>query len=100
MYNLNEEHRIESYNSDDKNRKILLKLMHIAERTCKYGSIFILTIFMVEITVRIIFDPKSFRKVLEILDGLVITISFSLNIFLLIKNIQVHAISGLITLLR
>ncbi len=55
---------------------------------------------MVEIVVKIIFDPKSFRKVLEILDGLVITISFSLNIFLLINNIQVHAISGLITLLR
>jgi hypothetical protein len=95
----NENHKIQQ-NTDVKNVNVLMKVLHIAERTCKYGSIFILTIFMVEIIIKIIFDPKSFRKVLEILDGLVITISFSLNIFLLIKNIQVHAISGLITLLR
>jgi hypothetical protein len=79
---------------------ILFKLLYIFERTCKYGSITILAIFMVEICVKIIFDPKSFKKILEILDGLVIAISFSLNVFLLIKKIEVHAITGLITLLR
>jgi hypothetical protein len=74
--------------------------LHIFEAVCKYGSISILGFFIAELAVKLIFDPKSFLKVLEILDVFVVLVSFSLNIYLLVSHLEVHAITGLITLLR
>ncbi len=74
-----------------------LKFLTHLEYICKFGSLFILSVFIAEIILKLLFDPKSFRKILEILDAIVIIVSFGLNTLLLIKNVQV---TGLLTLLR
>ena len=74
-----------------------LKFLTHLEYICKFGSLFILSVFIAEIILKLLFDPKSFRKILEILDAIVIIVSFGLNTLLLVKNVQV---TGLLTLLR
>lgn len=83
-----------------KTRKNLHLFFEILEKICEFGSLTILGIFILEIIAKLIFDPKSFLKLLELLDIIIVTVSFGLNLFLLINNIQIHTITGLITLLR
>jgi hypothetical protein len=88
--------------SNDHQKRIdnLQLFFEILEKICEFGSLTILGVFILEIVVKLIFDPKSFLKLLEFLDIIIVTVSFGLDLFLLLNNIQIHAITGLITLLR
>jgi len=54
-------------------------IFHVLEMIFKYTSITILGMFVVEFIVKLIFTPRVFIKVWEILDALVVVISFGLN---------------------
>ena len=64
----------------------------------KYTSISILCMFVVEILVKLIFTPRVFIKVWEILDALVVVISFGLNIYLIKQELGMIVL--FITILR
>lgn len=70
----------------------------------KTFSIIILSIlgaFIIEIVFKIIFTPKIFaQRQFEILEALIITISFVLNLSLLFEKSQVLSVISLITLIR
>jgi hypothetical protein len=83
-----------------KSKENLHLFFEILEKICEFGSLTILGVFILEIVAKLIFDPKSFLKLLELLDVIIVTVSFGLNLFLLVNNIQIHTITGLITLLR
>ena len=76
------------------------QVFYVAEHICKFGSTAILAFFIVEIVFKVLFDPKSFTKFLELLDAVIIMLSFGLNIFIITRNDDIHSITGLITLLR
>ena len=78
----------------------LAKFLKVLENICKYGSVTVLSVFVIEIVVKLLIMPKNFCKVFEIFDALVVLTSFSLNLYLLITGIIIHSLSGLITLLR
>lgn len=74
---------------------------HIIENILKCTSIAILGLFVLEVIVKLIFVPKVFIKSKwEILDALVVLISFGLNIFLFNNKHMVMSVGGLLTLLR
>lgn len=74
---------------------------HLAECILQYASLTILAIFVVEIVVKLVFIPKVFIKSKwEILDAMVVVISFGINIYLLNNKHIIMSIGGLLTLLR
>lgn len=73
---------------------------HFLEDIFKYTSLVILSIFLVEIALKLLFTPLNFCKILEVFDALVIIVSFSLNLYLLNKKHHIHSITGLITMMR
>lgn len=73
----------------------------IVYRTLAILSLSILAIFLFEIIFKIIFLPKIFaHRQFEILEALIIVISFILNLSLLFEKIQVLSVISLITLIR
>lgn len=75
-------------------------LFHVLEEVFKYTSLTILSIFVVEIILKLIFIPKIFTKPLEIFDALVVIVSFALNLYLFNKKHHIHSFTGLITMMR
>lgn len=73
---------------------------HTLEEIFKYTSLVILTIFVIEIILKLIFIPKTFKKPLEIFDAFIVVISFGLNLYLFNKKHHIHSITGIITMLR
>lgn len=73
---------------------------HILEEFFKWTSMIILTIFVVEIILKLIFIPRTFLKILEVFDAFIVVTSFLLNLYLFNKKHHIHSITGLITLLR
>lgn len=73
---------------------------HMLEELFKFTSFTILSIFMVEIILKLIFIPRTFCKVLEIFDAFIVVSSFTLKILLFHREHRLHSITGLITLLR
>lgn len=73
---------------------------HMLEEIFKYTSLIILSIFVIEIFLKLIFIPRTFCKCLEIFDAFIVISSFSLNLYLLNKKHHIHSITGLITFLR
>ncbi|RNA22836.1 voltage-gated hydrogen channel 1 [Brachionus plicatilis] len=75
--------------------------LHVAEEVFKYLGFGILCIFMVEIALKIIFVFNEFRhSKLEILDAIVVVISFIAEIVVLKHDDAISAIVGLIAILR
>jgi voltage-gated hydrogen channel 1 len=74
---------------------------HIIENILKYTSLTILALFVIEIIVKLIFVPRIFVKLKwEILDALVVIISFGVNLYLLFNKHLVTSVGILLTLLR
>jgi hypothetical protein len=71
-----------------------------AEKVFKYASFAILSVFVFEIVLRIIFVPKVFTRFLELFDTMVILVSFGLSLFLVIKQHDVYSFTGMVTILR
>jgi hypothetical protein len=75
--------------------------LEVIEEILKYTSLTILSIFVLEILLKLILMPNIFVKSKwEIPDAIVVLLSFSLNIFLLFKQNEMESIAGLIALLR
>ena len=74
--------------------------LKILELICKYGSFTILLIFVIEILLKATLVPRSFCKFFEIFDAFVVLVSFSMNLYLLIVGVSIHALGGLLTILR
>ncbi|RNA12464.1 voltage-gated hydrogen channel 1 [Brachionus plicatilis] len=75
--------------------------LHVAEEVFKYLGFGILCIFMVEIALKIIFVFNEFRhSKLEILDAIVVVISFIAEIVVLKHDDAISAIVGLIAIFR
>lgn len=75
--------------------------LQILFKTLAILSLSILGIFLIEIIFKIIFLPKIFaQRQFEILEALIIVISFILNLSLLFEKIQVLSVISLITLIR
>jgi hypothetical protein len=75
-------------------------VLFVLEEIFKYASFVILCVFIVEIILRLIFVPRVFAHILELLDTCVILISFSLNLFLVITERDFYIFTGIITILR
>ena len=75
-------------------------MLNVLEITCKYGSFSILSLFVAEITFKFMIAPKSFLKVLEIFDAIVVFSGFSLNLYLLSSGVVIHSLTGILTVLR
>ena len=72
--------------------------LHLLELIAEFSSLFILSIFIVEIFFKLIFTTKSFFKSkLELFDAVIVCISFSLEIVSIAKrkNVQTIAIVSL-----
>jgi uncharacterized membrane protein YgdD (TMEM256/DUF423 family) len=76
------------------------KTLKVLEKICKYSSFTILSIFVVDILVKVFIEPGKFLKVLELFDAIVVFCGFFLNLYLLKSNVVIHSLSGLITVLR
>ncbi len=72
----------------------------ITEKILKGLSTGILSLFMVEILFKLVFDPRVFKSKWEILDAFVVLCSLSLNIVLFFLSDDLEAVSGLFVLLR
>lgn len=74
---------------------------HLAEGILQYTCLTILALFVVEVLIKLAFIPRVFiSSKWEILDALVVVISFGINIYLLNNKHVVMSIGGLLTLLR
>ena len=114
MLNINDHHHVvndypfhfalESKTEDENNNyefdKSVYSVLECIERMCKYGSLVILTIFAIEMMIKIFYVSTVFKNFLEILDIFIVNISFGLNILLLYKRSEIHSITGLIIILR
>jgi hypothetical protein len=78
----------------------LAKLLKALEHICKYGSFTILLLFVIEICFKVIFTPRKCCKFFEIFDAIVVIVSFSVNFYLLVAGMAIHALSGLMTIFR
>ncbi len=78
----------------------MLKTLKVLEKICKYSSFTILSIFVVDILVKLVVEPGKFLKVFELFDAIVVFCGFFLNLYLLKSNVVIHSLSGLITVLR
>jgi hypothetical protein len=87
---------IESSQQHQKMHLILVKL----ETILKLMSFSILALFIVEILVKLILVPRNFLRFLEIFDAFVITMSFGVNLSLLIAKNDLYIFTGLFTILR
>ena len=86
--------------ADDKHSHSHL-YFHIIENILKYTSLTILALFVIEIIVKLIFVPRIFIKLKwEILDALVVIISFGVNLYLLFNKHLVTSVGIFLTLLR
>ena len=75
--------------------------MRIAEVVVELVSCSILSLFLTEIFLKLIFLPKHFIKSkIELFDALIVIISFSLEIVSLVKHDQIHAIEALVNTFR
>lgn len=73
----------------------------ISEDILKYISTSILGLFCIELVVKLMLIPQIFVKSKwEILDGFVVFVSFSLNIFLIVLGDTMESVTGLLVLLR
>jgi hypothetical protein len=77
-----------------------VKILQVLELVCKYGGFIVLLIFVFEILVKITLVPKNICKFFEIFDVVIVFIAFSLNLYLLIKEIPIHQLSGMLVILR
>jgi hypothetical protein len=78
----------------------LFNILHPIELVFKYGALTILCLFIVEILIKLFVDPKILLKKLEILDMFIVIASFIINTFIIVRNIHVHSVSSLLTILR
>ena len=76
------------------------RTLKILEKICKYSSFTILTIFVVDILIKVLIEPKKFLKLFELFDAIVVFSGFFLNLYLINSNVVIHSLSGLITVLR
>ena len=91
-------HHIEPHHTDQHGNHLFFK---IVEGVLKYTSLGILSLFVVEVFVKLIVEPKIFVKSKwEILDAVVVALTFMLNVFLLIKQDAFESVAGLFALLR
>ena len=75
--------------------------LKIVEGVLKYTSLGILGLFVVEVIVKLAVEPRIFIKSKwEILDAVVVVLTFMLNVFLLIKKDAFESVAGLFALLR
>jgi hypothetical protein len=81
-------------------RSRLARFFKILELICKYGSFSILLAFVIEICFKVVFTPKNCCKFFEIFDATVVIVSFSVNFYLLVVGVAIHALSGLMTIFR
>ncbi len=72
----------------------------IVEDIFKYTSTGILSLFMAEIIVKLVFMPRMFRSKWEILDAIFVVTSLTLNLVLFTLGDTMEAVTGLIVLLR
>ena len=73
----------------------------LMEEFFKYLSLIILTLFMIELVLKLTFIPRIFLKhKLEIMDAFVVVISFVVAISLVRVKHVIHSFSGLLTILR
>jgi len=79
-FNLNNSNKTDQYHSS-KNVQAHL-IFYVLISIFKYGSITILGMFCIEIIAKILFTPKVYLKIWEILDAFVILTSFALNLYL------------------
>lgn len=84
----------------DHHHKPLAKLLKALEHICKYGSFTILLLFVIEICFKVVFTPRKCCKFFEIFDAIVVIVSFSVNFYLLVAGMAIHALSGLMTIFR
>lgn len=78
----------------------LFNILHPIELVFKYGALTILSLFIVEIFIKLFVDPRILLKKLEILDAFIVITSFTINTFIIVRNIHVHSVSSLLTILR
>ncbi len=91
----------EDNNNDFEFDKSVYSVLEGIEKMCKYGSLVILTIFVIEIIIKIFYVSNIYRNnFLEILDIFIVNISCGLNMLLLYKKSDIHSITGLIIILR
>jgi hypothetical protein len=88
-------------NYETMNRRNVVMLLNTLAYFLKISSLSILTVFVIEIIIKLIFDPFCLFKLIEIFDIFIVLTAFSLNLYCLIRNVYfTHSIPGLITLLR
>ena len=89
-----------SHLNTDKEESGWMKWIHVAHLTCEYASTGILTIFMIEIVLKLVVDLERFKQWLEIMDAVIITSTFCLNLYLIIEKVEIHSVASLLTILR
>ena len=73
---------------------------YVTESIFKYLSTSILGLFTIEVILKIILVPRVFKRKLEVLDAIIVTLTFALNLALIILHNELDALSGLFALLR
>ena len=74
-------------------------ILRTLESIFKFTSLTILGLFTVEVIVKLLLIPREiFSSIWEIVDSIVVVLSFGLNIFLVVSHI--HNAAGLLVLLR
>lgn len=82
---------------DDSQSKDVLKA---ATNILKYLSTSLLGLFTMEIIMKLIFIPEIFKKKLELIDAIIVVLTFILNICLIVYKILYGELSALFSLLR
>lgn len=73
---------------------------YVVENILKYTSTSILGLFTVEVILKIILVPNVFKRKLELIDAVIVTCTFGLNLALIILHNEADALSGLFAILR
>jgi len=83
------------------NKQNLVLLLITLAYFLKLTSLSILGVFVIEIIIKLIFDPKFLINPIEIFDTILVLTAFCSNLYCLIRNVDfTHSIPGLITLFR
>jgi hypothetical protein len=85
---------------DDTHKSGVAQFLKTLELICKYGSFSILSFFIIEIAIKAVVMPKNCCKFFEVFDAFVVIVSWSMNLFLMIVGVAIHALSGLMTIFR
>ena len=78
----------------------LVRALKFFEKVFKYGSFCILSVFVIEITFKMVISPKKFLGILNIFDSVVVFTGFFLNLYLLNGAVVIHSLASIITVLR